>query len=151
MTNPHCDFCTRDGGPVLYRDDFLRVVLADEPAYPGFCRVIVNRHVRENGDLAPEERRRLMDAVFATEDEVRRATGAFKMNVASLGNVMPHVHWHVIPRRGDDPRFPDPVWGPPRREAVPPAFDTTAVERLAAAIALRISKAAADDSSAATP
>lgn len=138
MTNPNCDFCVRDGGRVLYRDDFLRVVLADEPAYPGFCRVIVNRHVRENADLPPADRRRLMDAVFATEIEVRGATGAHKMNVASLGNVMPHVHWHVIPRREDDARFPDPIWGPPRRESAPPALSPEAIDALAAAIALRV-------------
>jgi diadenosine tetraphosphate (Ap4A) HIT family hydrolase len=30
--------------------------------------------------------------------------------VASLGNVVPHLHWHVIPRYADDAHFPAPVW-----------------------------------------
>ena len=42
-----CVFCREDGGDVLWQDDTLRVVLADEHDYPGFCRVIWNRHVAE--------------------------------------------------------------------------------------------------------
>jgi diadenosine tetraphosphate (Ap4A) HIT family hydrolase len=141
MSDRPCELCAADGGRVLFRDDFLRVVLAAEPDYPGFCRVILTRHVRETAELRPAERRRLMEVVFATEDEVRRATGAFKMNLASLGNVVPHVHWHVIPRRGDDARFPDPIWGPARRAAVPPPFDP---EPLAAALARRLAALSQD-------
>ena len=40
-----CVFCREDGGDVLWQDDSLRVVLADEHDYPGFCRVIWNEHV----------------------------------------------------------------------------------------------------------
>jgi diadenosine tetraphosphate (Ap4A) HIT family hydrolase len=134
MNVPECVFCAGDGGTVLYRDGFLRVVWADEPDYPGFCRVIVGAHVRETTDLAPADRRRLMDAVFAVEEAVRAETGAFKMNVASLGNVTPHLHWHVIPRRADDARFPDPVWGPPKRSVPAPPLKPGAVERLRAAL-----------------
>ncbi|MFZ3173581.1 MAG: HIT family protein, partial [Thiobacillus sp.] len=32
---------------MLWQDDFCRVVLADEPDYPGFLRVILNAHVKE--------------------------------------------------------------------------------------------------------
>jgi diadenosine tetraphosphate (Ap4A) HIT family hydrolase len=39
-----------------------------------------------------------------------------KINLASLGNVVPHLHWHVIPRFVDDPHFPNPVWGVKVRE-----------------------------------
>ncbi|HET9651379.1 MAG TPA: HIT family protein, partial [Usitatibacter sp.] len=67
-------------------------------------------------------RERLMDVVFAVEEAVREAMEPDKMNLASLGNMVPHVHWHVIPRFRDDAHFPTPVWGPPQRQAaVPPA------------------------------
>jgi hypothetical protein len=36
--------------------------------------------------------------------------GPGKVNVASLGNMTPHLHWHVIPRFADDAHFPNPVW-----------------------------------------
>jgi diadenosine tetraphosphate (Ap4A) HIT family hydrolase len=38
-----------------------------------------------------------------------------KVNLASLGNQTPHLHWHVVARFADDSRFPDAVWAPPRR------------------------------------
>jgi diadenosine tetraphosphate (Ap4A) HIT family hydrolase len=113
-----CEFCTGPGGAVLWRDDFCRVVRADEPDYPGFCRVILNRHAREMADLGREEQERLMRVVFAVERAVRDVMAAHKMNVASLGNMTPHVHWHVIPRFEDDRHFPGPVWAAPRRERV---------------------------------
>jgi diadenosine tetraphosphate (Ap4A) HIT family hydrolase len=67
-------------------------------------------------DLAEAERERLMRVVFAVERTVRDAMAPHKMNVASLGNMVPHVHWHVIPRFSDDRHFPGPVWAPPRRD-----------------------------------
>jgi diadenosine tetraphosphate (Ap4A) HIT family hydrolase len=110
-----CEFCRQAGGRVLWEDALCRVVEADEPAYPGFLRVILQRHVREMTDLPRSERERLMAVVFAVEEAVREAMMPDKMNVASLGNVTPHVHWHVIPRFADDSHFPSPVWSDPRR------------------------------------
>ena len=114
-----CEFCEGPGGAVLWQDDFCRVVRADEPRYPGFCRVILARHAREMTDLTPAERGRLMGVVFAVEEAVREAMAPDKMNMASLGNMTPHVHCHVIPRFRDDAHFPTPVWGPPQRQADP--------------------------------
>ena len=104
---------------MLFRDDLLRVVLVDEPGYPGFVRVIANAHVREMTDLAAADRQRLLAAVFAVEAAQRRVLAPHKVNLASLGNVTPHVHWHVIPRFADDAHFPEPIWGTRRRESDP--------------------------------
>jgi diadenosine tetraphosphate (Ap4A) HIT family hydrolase len=104
---------------VLFRDDLLRVVLVDEAGYPGFVRVIVNAHVREMTDLVPADRQRLLAAVLAVESAQREALAPHKINLASFGNVTPHLHWHVIPRFADDAHFPEPVWGTRQREADP--------------------------------
>jgi diadenosine tetraphosphate (Ap4A) HIT family hydrolase len=94
----------------------------DEPGLPGFLRVILNRHVREMTDLPAPEQGRLMAVVLAVEAHVRLSLEPDKMNLASLGNMTPHVHWHVIPRWRDDRHFPGPVWAAARHEApVPPA------------------------------
>jgi diadenosine tetraphosphate (Ap4A) HIT family hydrolase len=90
--------------------------------FPGYCRVIWQAHVPEMSDLATSERRHLMNVVFACELALRETLRPDKINLASLGNVVPHLHWHVIPRWRGDSRFPEPVWGPPQRAgAVPPA------------------------------
>lgn len=112
-----CDLCDSPGGRVLWEDEFCRVVLVADPDYPGFCRVILNRHVREMTDLPPAERALLMDTVFAVEQALRAALAPDKVNLASLGNLTPHLHWHVIPRYIHDRHFPNPVWGTPQRAA----------------------------------
>lgn len=111
-----CELCAQDGGTVALRTDLLRIVLVDEPDYPGFCRVIVNAHVREMTDLDPTALARVMAAVLAVEDAQRDVLSPHKINLASLGNVTPHVHWHVIPRFEDDAHFPQPIWGTRQRE-----------------------------------
>src|SRR5688572_23681367 len=113
---PSCEFCNSPGGAVLWQNDLCRVVRVDEPEYPGFCRVILNRHAREMTDLDPAEREALMRVVYEVEAAVRTCMGADKMNLASLGNMTPHVHWHVVPRFRDDRHFPGPIWAAPRRE-----------------------------------
>jgi diadenosine tetraphosphate (Ap4A) HIT family hydrolase len=110
-----CVFCREDGGEVLWSDDALRVVLADEPDWPGLCRVIWNAHVAEMSDLGDAERQHVMTAVNSVERAMRRVLVPEKVNLASLGNQVPHVHWHVIPRHSNDSRFPLPIWAPRQR------------------------------------
>jgi len=117
LTAMDCELCNPASGQVLWQDGFCRIVMADEPDYPGFCRVILERHMSEMTDLSAPERVRLMDAVFAAEAALREVLAPDKINLASLGNVVAHLHWHVIPRYRDDPHFPAPVWATPLRSA----------------------------------
>ena len=114
-----CPLCSAPGGRLLWQDEFCRVVRADESDYPGFLRVILNRHVKEMTDLVLEERSRLMMMVCKTEQVVRDVMRPDKINLASLGNVVPHLHWHVIARFDWDSHFPSPVWAGPQRERDP--------------------------------
>ena len=113
-----CVFCDGDGGKRLWRDARCRVVLTDEP-FAGFCRVIWNEHVREMTDLSAPNRAHLMHVVYAVESALRAPLTPAKMNVGSLGNQVPHLHWHVIPRFADDSHFPHPVWAPRQRGSAP--------------------------------
>lgn len=113
-----CELCDTPGGDVLWQDDLCRVVAVDMPDYPGFCRVILNRHMAEMTDLSDAERQRLMHVVFMVEAVLHRLMCPDKINLASLGNVVPHVHWHVIPRFADDAHFPQPIWAAPVRAGV---------------------------------
>lgn len=118
LTVPACELCNSVGGFVLWQDSFCRVVEVSEPDYPGFCRVILDSHVKEMSDLAPGDRARLLNAVNETETALRTVLRPDKINIASLGNATPHLHWHVIPRFRDDRHFPGSVWSVVQR---PPA------------------------------
>jgi diadenosine tetraphosphate (Ap4A) HIT family hydrolase len=108
-----CDLCEGDGGEPIWRNEHLRVirVLGNEgEMYPGFCRVIWNAHVREMTDLAATQRSEIMRVVMKVEQALRDTLRPEKINLASLGNMTPHVHWHVIPRFVDDASYPNPIW-----------------------------------------
>ena len=111
-----CELCDSAGGEELYRDAQLRVVLVDDAQYPGFCRVIWHTHVKEMTDLAPTERSAMMQMVMKVETALRESMNPDKINLASLGNMTPHLHWHVIPRFADDAHFPAPVWAAAQRQ-----------------------------------
>ena len=115
-----CDLCALlaepPAGTLIWRDSQLSVVLVDEPNYPGLVRVVWNRHVKEMTDLAPADRTAVMNAVFQVEAALREVMAPAKINLASFGNMTPHVHWHVIPRYTNDVHFPNPTWGAAQRE-----------------------------------
>ena len=131
-----CELCTTDGGEIIWQDSLCRVVRVggeEGAGFPGFCRVIWGHHVAEMTGLSAADRRHLMNVVFATEAALRSLVQPDKINLASLGNVVPHVHWHVIPRWRDDSRFPAPIWAEAKRPSPPRRFPENS--ELAAAIA----------------
>ncbi len=116
--NANCELCKQPGGEELWRDLRCRVILVDDAVYPGFCRVIWNDHIKEMTDLDAAERDHLMHIVFAVESALKTTLKPDKINLAEFGNVVPHLHWHVIPRYVDDVHFPNPIWGEKQRDAV---------------------------------
>ncbi|AZW28901.1 HIT family protein [Bordetella bronchiseptica] len=112
--HPDCPLCQQDGGALLWRGSHLRVIEVDDPDYPGFTRVVWNAHIAEMTSLSTHGRELLMRAVWAVEQAQRDVLHPDKVNLAALGNMVPHLHWHVIPRWRDDRHFPDAVWAAPR-------------------------------------
>ena len=114
-----CELCAAAGGQLLWQDAQCRVVLIEEADYPGYCRVIWKAHVAEMTDLDVTSRTHCMRVVLAVESVLRELLAPDKINLASLGNFTPHLHWHVIPRFRDDAHFPQSIWSP-RQRAAPP-------------------------------
>lgn len=133
-----CELCSTPGGEILYRDEKCRVVLVDDAQYPGFCRVIWNDHVKEITDLSFADRAAFMAVVWQVEAAVREVMQPHKMNLACLGNMVPHLHWHVIPRYVDDAHFPNPVWSDAQR--IPSASDVAARAALLPALRASIAR-----------
>lgn len=116
VNRPDCELCQNDGGLLVVKTSKLRVVRVDDPDYPGFYRVVWNDHVSEFTDLGPADHVPCLGAVAIVESLVRQHLQPTKVNLASLGNVVPHLHWHVIARYADDKHFPQPIWGTAQRE-----------------------------------
>lgn len=111
-----CPLCTSEGGQLIWRGAFWRVVSIDDPHNPGYVRLILNRHCAEFTELAKPEQQQFFKLMIAIETLMRDTLAPEKINIASLGNYTPHQHWHFIPRWSDDAFFPDSIWSAAHRE-----------------------------------
>ena len=132
MADMACPLCAEDGGALIWRGERLRVIRAQEAGFPAFYRVVWNTHVAEFSDLSAAERAHCMEAVTVVEQGLREHLAPTKVNIAALGNMVPHLHWHVIARFGWDSHFPSPVWAPAQRPS--PAAQEDAVRALLPAL-----------------
>jgi len=112
-----CPLCSTDAGHVIWRGADFRLIRADDVLLPAFYRVVWTAHVAEFSDLTALQRMSCMDAVTLIEQTLRARLQPDKINLASLGNVVPHLHWHVIARWRSDAYWPQSAWSAAQREA----------------------------------
>ena len=139
MSQGVCPLCAADGGTPVWRGTRVRVIRADEAGFPAFYRVVWNGHVAEFSDLPAADRVHCMEAVTAVEQALREHLAPTKVNLAALGNMVPHLHWHVIARFAWDSHFPAPVWAAAQRPGPAEADEEAALRaRLPAAEAAMV-------------
>ncbi len=117
-----CELCQAGAGEMIWRDADWRLVRVDDVAFPGFYRLISNHHVAEFSQLSPDARQRCVALLAWVETLVIRHLRPTKMNLASLGNVVPHLHWHVVARFDWDSHYPSPIWAAAQRPPPPEAL-----------------------------
>jgi len=103
----------------MHQTALLRVVEVEEASfgdYPGYLRVVLTAHAQEMTDLPEGEQQEVLHAVMACERAIRSTMQCDKVNLATLGNQVAHLHWHVIPRFKDDAHFPNAVWSKRERD-----------------------------------
>ena len=135
-----CVLCEGLGGRLVFEGAKLRVIHAEEAGFPAFYRVIWREHAAEFSDLEAADRVLCTEAVAVVEQCMRERLEPVKMNIAALGTMVPHLHWHVIARFTDDSHFPGSVWAPVQRErnaareaeiaSQLPAVEAAMIERL---------------------
>ena len=118
--HPGCVLCEPPPAHSALRiaeDARLHVIrVLDAPDFPAYYRVIWNSHVAEFSELNAADRAHCMEAVAAVEHALIQALRPTKVNLAAFGNMVPHLHWHVIARFEGDSHFPQPIWGTRQRE-----------------------------------
>jgi diadenosine tetraphosphate (Ap4A) HIT family hydrolase len=111
-----CVLCQEAGGLPVWQGAQARVIRAQEVGFPAFYRVIWTAHAAELSDLSDADRNTCMALVTELERVVRAHLAPTKINLAALGNMVAHLHWHVIARYDWDSHFPASVWANPLRE-----------------------------------
>ncbi|MFV9474778.1 HIT family protein [Advenella sp. RU8] len=109
-----CVLCRASNESLIWQNEQVRVINANEPDYPCYTRIIWQQHVKEMTDLPAADQIAFMRYVFCVESIQRHLLSPDKINLAQFGNMVPHLHWHIIPRFRQDRHFPGSTWGNPR-------------------------------------
>ena len=131
-----CPLCTDRAKSEIWRNGNFYLIDAEDPAFPCFLRVVSCRHVPEMSSLTSEERTELWGILNVVEEEIIKALRPHKVNLAQFGNMVPHLHWHLIARWRDDGWYPECPWGP--RQRTVPKETTEARRRLMTALLPRL-------------
>lgn len=113
MTEAACPLCAKvagEGGLLIADLATSRVYLHEDQFFAGYVLVVLRRHATEIYQLSVEERQALIEDVSRVAEALARVFRPLKMNYELLGNQVPHIHWHVIPRLPGDPEPRWPVW-----------------------------------------
>ena len=96
---------------VIARLRLTTVSLFEDQYFAGWTVLVLNRHARELFDLPKEDRQELIEEVTQVAKALAEVFQPVKINYGLLGNQLPHIHWHVVPRLHDDPAPLEAVWG----------------------------------------
>ena len=116
-----------DGCPMCRRwddDSDLRVaelehsfvVLNRDQYFPGYTLLFTRQHVTELFHLDRAVRSGLMEEVSRAAEALFTLFQPDKINYELLGNMVPHIHWHLVPRHAGEPLWPRPIWSEPHNE-----------------------------------
>lgn len=118
-----CPFCKRLPAFALGTDpDFIAaldhsyVILGDSMTWPGWCVLVLREHAEHLDQLDSARRAAIMGEAGRVGAALRAAGLATRVNYECLGNVVNHIHWHVIPRTVTEPEPRAPVWTRPASE-----------------------------------
>lgn len=132
-----CVLCHPQKENVVWENKELRVIQVDDPLFPGYFRVIWNKHIAEMSDLTDDERQLLEKVLLTVEKVVREQMQPDKINWAQFGNMVPHLHWHIIARYRDDSHFPESIWGSKQREVAKEKVQQLKIKANNAAVAIQ--------------
>jgi len=127
-----CVMCNRwqdDADLRICETEHAFVVLNRDQFFPGYSLLFTREHVTELFHLDPHMRQALMEDVSRIAAALDKAFNPSKINYELLGNMVPHMHWHLVPRFSDDPLWPRPIWSEPHDELHLP--DDAYAERIA--------------------
>ena len=99
----------------LYRNETIRIE-TEESEIP-WLKLFTQHPYKEMSDVPAEIKFEIYDLLDIIEKKMRSYYAPEKINIASFGNYLPHLHWHIMARFREDSFFPEPMWGEKQRES----------------------------------
>ncbi len=118
-----CPLCQMPKNVVWSNQNFY-IVDGGNDHFPAYLKVISQRHVLEMSELTAQERTQLLDILLTIETLYKEELKPAKVNWAQFGNVVNHLHWHIIARWKDDSHYPNSAWEPALRSVDPTLLKT---------------------------
>ncbi|NVN90016.1 MAG: HIT family protein [Desulfuromonadales bacterium] len=121
MTTHECPICSRwddDSDLRIIQLNHSYVTLNRDQFFPGYVLLFTKTHVTELFHLQRQERDELMDEVSRVAEALHKAYKPDKINYELLGNMAPHMHWHLVPRFASEQLWPRPIWAEPHPEVL---------------------------------
>ena len=118
MTTP-CPMCSRwddDRDLRIVELTHSYVILNRDQFFPGYTLLFTKSHVAELFHLERSVRAELTEEVATVAKAIYDVFGPAKINYELLGNMVPHMHWHLVPRFASEPLWPRPIWAEPHDE-----------------------------------
>lgn len=108
----------------MFENDLIRIEI--EKSEVPWLKIFTQAERREFSECTPAEKSAILEALDVIEKEMLAYYQPYKINIASFGNYVPLVHWHIMARFKEDSYFPEPMWGKKQREGhlLLPSFDT---------------------------
>lgn len=117
MTKQHhhegCPMCSRwetDADLRIMEFEHSYLILNRDQFFPGYCLLFAREHAVELFQLDQQVRQGMLEEVSRTAAVLSILFKADKINYELLGNMVPHIHWHLVPRHRTDPLWPRPIW-----------------------------------------
>ena len=100
---------------VIYENKNLRIEI-EESEIP-WLKIFTQDPYKEMSEVPKEIKLEIYTLLDIIEKEMLAYYRPKKINIASFGNYMPHVHWHIMARFEEDTYYPEPMWGTKQRES----------------------------------
>ena len=78
------------------------LIVGEHQYFPGYCQLILKQHVADLTDLEESTQAEFFNELMLSARAVRKAFNPARLNYSSLGNVVPHIHFHLFPRYQDE-------------------------------------------------
>ena len=119
MTSTPCPMCDRwqsDADLRIAELEHSYLLLNRDQFFPGYCLLFTKQHQTELFLLDTAVRQGLMEEVSRVAQALSSCFQPDKLNYELLGNMVPHIHWHLVPRFRSDLLWPRPIWSEPHQE-----------------------------------
>jgi diadenosine tetraphosphate (Ap4A) HIT family hydrolase len=111
-----CDRWQSDADLRIAEFEHSYLILNRDQFFPGYCLLFTKQHQTELFHLEPNVRQGLMEEVSRVAQALALCFRPDKLNYELLGNMVPHIHWHLVPRFATESLWPRPIWSEPHQE-----------------------------------